>query len=272
MNLTVKNKIDKEIIVNLILERLDLDLIENNEGNFRFWICDDLLPLDIAYEIANKFPEESILKQRDSIREYKRIGIDFESYDNLMELITYSFHDRRVVDRIEQITGIDCMIPDHQLYAGGLSSMSSSSFLNPHLDNSHNDDKSLYRVLNLLYYVSKDWKIENGGNLILYPFGLKKNSITVFSKFNRLVLMETNDSSYHGVSKVVSKNPRRCISNYYFREQSTNGKTYSHVTSFYSFSRDSLVKSTMLSMDRIIRQRFSNIFKKLVKYKNWHKR
>lgn len=50
------------------------------------------------------------------------------------------------------------MIPDHKLYAGVLSSMVNGSFLNPHLDNSHDDDGNLYRVLNLLYYVSYNWK------------------------------------------------------------------------------------------------------------------
>jgi Rps23 Pro-64 3,4-dihydroxylase Tpa1-like proline 4-hydroxylase len=261
-----------EILVQQILDRLNYPIDSYEFGQFKFWIIDDLLPVEFATEIAKKFPEEHVLRQRETIREYKKVGVDFDLYEEIMEDITYSFHDKRVVDRIGQITGIDSMIPDAQLYAGGLSSMTKNSFLNPHLDNSHDDDKKLYRVLNLLYYVSKDWKIEYGGNLLLFPNGLRKQSIEIESKFNRLVLMETNNFSYHAVTKVLHDHPRRCVSNYYFRVNSTNGMVYNHVTSFYAFPSESRFKSSLFALDRSIRQLLSSRYKKIINYKNWHKR
>lgn len=261
-----------EDLIKKILDRLELPIIQSNNGQFSFWIIDDLLPIQLALEIANKFPEETILRQRDTIREYKRVGVDFDRYEKIMEDITYAFHDHRVVKKIEEITGIKGMIPDEKLYAGGLSSMAKNSFLNPHLDNSHDDDHRLYRVLNLLYYVSHDWKLEYGGNLLLFPKGMKGEATEVESRFNRLVLMETNDLSYHAVTKVKCSNPRRCVSNYYFSEKSTNGKEYSHVTSFYSFPKGPKIQSFLLAVDRNIRQLISSRYKKLTNYKNWHKR
>ena len=150
--------------------------------------------------------------------------------------------------------------------------MSKNSFLNPHLDNSHNDSGSMYRVLNLLYYVSKNWKIEYGGNLVLFPKGLNKNYKTIFSEFNSLVLMETHDLSFHGVSKVKNSNPRRCISNYYFSTISTNNKNYRHVTSFFPFPSEGIFKKLSLSFDRNFRTIFSKHYKRLTNFKNWHKR
>ena len=56
---------------------------------------------------------------------------------------------------------IDNLEFDETLYAGGISLMKNKDFLNPHLDNSHDKDKKKYRRLNLLYYVTPDWKYEN---------------------------------------------------------------------------------------------------------------
>ena len=97
--------------------------------------------------------------------------------------------------------------------------MGKENFLNPHLDNSHNKDRNLWRVLNLLYYVTPGWKLENGGNLELWPNGIKNPSITIESRCNRLIVMSTHQKSWHSVSKVQTDIPRCCISNYYFSKR-----------------------------------------------------
>jgi len=74
---------------------------------------------------------------------------------------------------------------------------------NPHLDNSHDKDRNMWRALNLLYYVTPDWKIENGGNLELWPKGPKQDQITIHSKFNRLVVMATHNNSWHSVIRDI---------------------------------------------------------------------
>ena len=61
-------------------------------------------------------------------------------------------------------------------------------------------------------------------------------SITLHSKFNTLVLMETNNESYHGVSKVTNNLPRD-VYNYYFSNFSTNNSDYNHVTSFFHLKK-----------------------------------
>ena len=260
----------REDLATLISERLSNGVERFEEGNFKYWVIDNLLPNDLATDIAQAFPSEGVLRAKDSLREYKRIGIDFDSYDKLMEEITYAFHDVRVVKKIEQITRFKGLEADSLLYAGGLSSMSKNSFLNPHLDNSHNNDGTKYRALNLLYYISEGWEITNGGNLILYPNGLNGKGEVIPSRFNSLVLMETNEFSYHGVSKVSIDRPRRCISNYYFSQNSTSGSKYRYKTSFFAFPEQSLLKKTLFSLDRYLRNKFSNSFKVITNYQSWH--
>ncbi|MEM8937613.1 MAG: 2OG-Fe(II) oxygenase, partial [Pseudomonadota bacterium] len=75
------------------------------------------------------------------------------------------------------------------------------------------------------------WSGANGGNLELWDSKVATRK-EIVSAFNRLVVMETNNSSWHSVNPVTADAPRRCISNYYFSPDSPNGKTYYHVTSF----------------------------------------
>jgi Rps23 Pro-64 3,4-dihydroxylase Tpa1-like proline 4-hydroxylase len=56
---------------------------------------------------------------------------------------------------------------------------------------------------------------------------------TIHSKFNRLVLMITNQTSIHSVSKVTSPGKRCSVSNYYFSNRPAEFSEYFHVTSFY---------------------------------------
>ena len=104
-------------------------------------------------------------------------------------------------------------------------------FLNPHIDNSHDAARDRYRRLNLLYYASPDWSLENGGNFELWDDEVKTPK-TIVSHFNRLVVMETDKNSWHSVSPVRAERPRCCVSNYYFSKLSPDTTQYFHVTSF----------------------------------------
>lgn len=145
--------------------------------------------------------------------------------------ITYAFQDRKVVNLISKIVGFSAIEPDPKLYAGGLSMMFKDDFLNPHIDNSHDSERKRYRRLNLLYYVSPDWSLDCGGNFELWNAD-KSVPKTIVAATNRLVVMETNQSSWHSVSPVRVDRPRCCVSNYYFSEISPDGNDYFHVTSF----------------------------------------
>jgi Rps23 Pro-64 3,4-dihydroxylase Tpa1-like proline 4-hydroxylase len=226
----------------------------------RHLIIDDLLPAALASEIYNAFPRDgSGFFNRASFREKKRTSANLSDYGAILSDITYAFQDQRVVDRIGAIIGVDTLEPDPKLYAGGLSMMFKDDFLNPHIDNSHDGERAKFRRLNLLYYVSPDWKLENGGNFELWDED-RKNPVTIVARPNRLVIMETNKTSWHSVSPVVADATRCCVSNYYFSEISPDATEYFHVTSF-SGRPDELFKRGLGAVDNALRNVISKTLK-----------
>ena len=88
--------------------------------------------------------------------------------------------------------------------------MGKGDFLNPHIDNSHNMQRNKYRRLNLLYYVSPEWNLKCGGNFELWDKKVKSKK-TIVSSFNKLIIMETTEESWHSVNKVLVDNLRCCV-------------------------------------------------------------
>jgi Rps23 Pro-64 3,4-dihydroxylase Tpa1-like proline 4-hydroxylase len=196
------------------------------------FVLDDLLPEDWAHAIRAAFPRGESMTLKSSLRELKYVAADMDRYDPLLEEIVYAFQAPEVVRAMEEFTGLRALEPDHLLYAGGVSLMAPGHFLNPHIDNSHDKFRQRYRVLNLLYYASPDWKEENGGNLELWPQGPDARPMTLVSRFNRLVVMATHRQSWHSVSRNQAHEDRCCVSNYYFSQYPIGSEDYFHITSF----------------------------------------
>jgi Rps23 Pro-64 3,4-dihydroxylase Tpa1-like proline 4-hydroxylase len=244
-------------------EALKAQFLKSKESIGYFFI-DDLLPPELALEIYNKFPSLEETVKRKSLKEYKFTAFQMNKYEALLEEVIYAFQDKRVIETISEICNLENLYGDEFLYAGGLSLMQKDNFLNPHLDNSHDKDRNRWRVLNLLYYVTPNWKLENGGNLEVWPNGLKEPQTTIKSKFNRLVVMTTHQNSWHSVSKVLKDEVRYCVSNYYFSDTPILDSDEFHVTTFRGRSSEK-IKDVVLQIDNTLRSGLRKIFKKGVR-------
>jgi len=237
---------------------------EASKDKIGYFYIDNLLPEEIVKDMHAVFPKPEDMVLKKSIREDKYIAAQMNKYDALLEEIIYAFQDKSIVELISQICEIGNALPDDNLYAGGISMMGHKQFLNPHLDNSHDKDRQLWRVLNLLFYITTDWKEEYGGNLELWPDGLNEQQITIHSKFNRLAVMTTHNDSLHSVSPVVYEGFRCCISNYYFSESPLKKTDTFHVTSFRGRPENKLT-DLFLKADTFARTLVRKIFKKGIK-------
>jgi Rps23 Pro-64 3,4-dihydroxylase Tpa1-like proline 4-hydroxylase len=200
-------------------------------GRTRVAVLDDVLPEDVAASVYRAFPPEGQMRLLSSFRERKYTSKSLERMDRLVHDALFAFQAPRVIEEMAKITGIRDMVGDPRLYAGGISAMTKDQFLDPHIDNSHDAEGKLYRVLNLLYYVTPDWHAEYGGNLELWNEPVRER-LEIPSVFNRLVIMETNRTSWHSVNRVRAEGKRCCVSNYYFSPHSPNAVDVSHITFF----------------------------------------
>lgn len=259
---------DREKFADLIEQKLEenRDSIrqqwQNPEGTTtKHFAVDDLLPEEICQTIYDKFPRDANgFFNLDSFREKKKTSVNLENYDPILSGVTYAFQNQKIVDLVSELVDFDKIEPDPLLYAGGLSMMFEGDFLNPHLDNSHDAKRERYRRLNLLYYVSPDWSLENGGNFELWN---EDRTIpnTLISHFNRFVVIETNKTSWHSVSAVKINRPRCCVSNYYFSTVSPDTTEYFHVTSF-SGRPEEKIKRAVGVVDNALRNVVSKTLKR----------
>ena len=263
-------KIRKTEIAQLIFDNLtaNRELLKiqflKSKDTIGYFFIDDLLPKELAIEIYNKFPAIDKAIRKKNLREFKFTAYQMDSYDSLLEDLIYAFQDEKVIQLISEICDLEEVYGDENLYAGGLSLMEKDNFLNPHLDNSHDKDRERWRVLNLLYYVTPNWTKENGGNLEVWPNGLKQAQTTIESKFNRLVVMTTHQKSWHSVSKVLKEDIRRCVSNYYFSNTPLLESDTFHITTFRGRSSEK-IKDLILRVDNTLRSNIRKLFKKGVR-------
>lgn len=260
--------LDRHQLAALLVARLHRDRAALTSGfrgsaPVRHFVLDGVLPERWLRELAARFPAPGELRLLDTLRERKRIGVDVERYHPEIGALLYAFQDREVVAAVESITGLRGLEPDPTLYASGISVMGEGDFLNPHLDNSHDGDQRLYRVLNLLFYVGPEYDPAQGGNLELWAAD-RRQPYTVPSLFNRLVVMETGPRSWHSVSPLRGLRPRLCVSNYYFAAASVGGAAYRHVTT-YAGRPEEPVKKVLLGADAVLRNALGRAFPGLLR-------
>tara|TARA_R100000030_G_scaffold35423_1_gene26429 strand:+ start:6648 stop:7283 length:636 start_codon:yes stop_codon:yes gene_type:complete len=125
-------------------------------------------------------------------------------------------HSDEFVTKVKDITGIEELYIDKNLYGGGLFMHPPGSSLTKHIDFNYNSDLGMYRAVNLLYYLNDDCE---GGNFDMYNTDLElKKSIRPL--LNSCILFLTNNDTYHGVSKVTS-GYRKTISLWYYTKEPT---------------------------------------------------
>jgi hypothetical protein len=123
------------------------------------------------------------------------------AYEELYELIDSA----EFLDFMSQVSGIPGLLPDPTHYGGGTHENRHGQDLDPHVDFNYDEPQKLHRRLNLIVYLNKGWKAEWGGSLEVHsnPRRPSENQIRSFEPFfNRAVLFETNEYSWHGFPKI----------------------------------------------------------------------
>ena len=112
------------------------------------------------------------------------------------------FGNENFLQNMRNITEMHDLTFDYGLHGGGWHMHGNGGNLNVHLDYNLHPKMSEQRKLNIIVYLTKDWKREWGGGLELWKdngdFPPSRHKI-VDNVFNRAIIFDTTQNSWHGL-------------------------------------------------------------------------
>ncbi len=198
-----------------------------NAMPFSHVVLDHFLPNHVLDGVLDEFPnpEGIAWKQFINPREEKLASISDDQYGFRTRHLLAQFNGSTFVVFLENLTGIKGLIPDPHFFGGGLHQIKRGGYLKIHADFNWYERLRLYRRINVLIYLNKDWKEEYGGHLELWDKKMSKCQKRVLPAFNRCVIFNTTDHAFHGHPEPLScpdGMTRKSLALYYY----TNGRPF----------------------------------------------
>ncbi|HEY0404498.1 MAG TPA: 2OG-Fe(II) oxygenase [Pyrinomonadaceae bacterium] len=184
-------------------------------------VIDDLLPADAARRVADNFPaaEEIDWHRFANPRQKKFAAEDETQMEENARWLLYQLNSATFVRFLETLTGIEGLIPDPYFTGGGLHQIERGGYLKIHADFNRHPKFKLERRLNLLLYLNQNWQEEYGGHLELWDKEMTHFVRRILPTFNRCVIFNTTDTSYHGHPEPLncpSGMTRKSLALYYY--------------------------------------------------------
>lgn len=231
---------------------------------YKHLVIDNFLEEGLAQSLFANFPKVSELRKHyKGINENKSEGSSFDHYHTDFARVLDAIKSPAFIQWLEQVTQInDLSLPDDHRGAG-VHQGRNGSFLDIHVDFSVHPILNLHRRLNLLIYLNKNWKPEYGGLLELWNEDVSVLEKAVLPGFNRAVIFETTETSYHGydVINIPENESRKSIYSYYYSPVASGVKY--HDTIFKPRPTDSLAKKTQTTMKEALKNGIKQIIKSL---------
>ncbi len=159
------------------------------------------------------------------------------------------------------------LLADPELVGGGMHQTGARGHLDVHVDFNFIAERELHRRLNILVYFNKDWKPEYGGNIELWDKDVKTCVHSFSPIFNRCVVFETNEISFHGVTavKCPEDRSRKSFAAYYYTKEAPahwNGQAHSTI---FRARPDELLKGNVMMPLETAKRKLSEAFTGLKK-------
>jgi Rps23 Pro-64 3,4-dihydroxylase Tpa1-like proline 4-hydroxylase len=218
-------------------------------------IIDEFLHPDFAREVLRSWPSyeqaAKMGKEFRSINERRKVQVtDSSHFPQPLKELNEALASPAFIEDISWIFGIDDLLADPELDGGGLHQTGPRGRLDVHIDFNYMEARRLHRRLNILIYFNDGWAPEWGGQLELWNRDVSQCVHSLDPIFNRCVIFETSEISYHGVTEVTCPQDavRRSFAGYYYTEAAPDHWTgNSHSTIFKARPEESL-KSGLMSV------------------------
>lgn len=188
---------------------------------FPYVVIDDFLDPVWAQELARIFPqpEDDIGWDYYGAENYevKMSSSREERFPAALRQAIHQMNSGPFIDFLEQLTGIDHLLPDPHLSGGGLHMTRKGGHLGIHADFNWHERLQAHRRINLLIYLTPEWTESFGGELELWDRNAKACEHVVAPLFNRAVVFSTTSDSFHGHPKHWNSDiNRKSIALYYY--------------------------------------------------------
>jgi Rps23 Pro-64 3,4-dihydroxylase Tpa1-like proline 4-hydroxylase len=174
-------------------------------GNpFKHVVIDNFLPGEVAEELLAQFPAPNApaFTDRGSKMQPGKFGsVDGEGVARAPRFIQHvlaAMNSYAMLAFLTELTGIEKLLPDPHFFGGGLHQIINGGNLTVHADFNFEPKIDLYRRLNVLIYLNKNWQESYGGALELWDAKMVACRQKILPTFNRCVIFNTTRDSFHG--------------------------------------------------------------------------
>lgn len=232
------------MVSNIVLDNLPyLQHKFTSATPFKHLCIDNFLQPELAEALLKEFPK---FDEQKAMNEFGHVGgkavqTDIKTIGQTYRALYEYISSTSFLKMISEMLDIPDLLHDPQMYGGGTHENLHGQELDPHVDFNYNQERNLHRRANLLIYLNKEWLPEWGGAIELHsnPRNPKENEIIEFNcLFNRCVVFETNEISWHGFRRInlppdKRHLSRKCISIYLYSKDRPEKEIVPEHATFY---------------------------------------
>ncbi len=222
---------------------------------------------------------ESVLASYPSLEEAAKVGRSFKAVNERNKIqvtdsqkfaepvaeLSRALASPEFLGFMSYVFDIPNLLADAQLVGGGIHQTGPRGHLDVHIDFNFIEDRQLHRRLNILVYLNKGWKPEWGGNIELWDKDVAHCIHSFSPVFNRCVVFETNEISYHGVTavKCPEGQSRKSFAAYYYTREAPAHYTGLNHTTIFKARPDEVFKGGVLMPLENARRKFKGALGKI---------
>lgn len=242
----------------------------NDAKPYRHLVMDNLLQPQMATALARQFPTLEQMKTRyNGLNEKKAEHSEFTLLPKEFGQLKEVLFGKEFMELIEKITGITGLLVMDDRYGYGLHQGGNGSFLDVHIDYNLHPVSQKQRRLNLLIFLNEEWQESWGGMLQLWDAPVSRCVTAIAPVFNRCVLFECSDVSFHGYNRIhcPAAVTRKSFYTYYFTEPTAHLRF--HDTVFKPRPQDSRVKKAKVTAKEGLKNGIKRLLYKAGLLKFW---
>lgn len=238
---------------------------------FRHVVIDGFLDDGIARRLLEAFPdfdagsargEDGRDGDKSTVERIRALGSAYARLDD-------AIRGEAFLRWLGRLTGIDGLLYDPAYLGGGTHANRHGAKLDRHVDFRYHPIERWQRRLNLILYLNEGWQDAWGGQLDLFgdAYADAGPSVSIAPAFNRCVIFETHDHSWHGFDRITLPEAergrvRRSIALYFYTRGDASdapaphstvyvgGRLPAHLRAGHALTEDDLQRIEDLLADR----------------------